>query len=651
MRRALVGGAVALALAACSGETEILVHVGRDTKAPATIPRLRVYAAVATGQMMGQAQVFVDQSDPQADVDTSARDLATDPYALALKPGGGLPGDAKLQLAAIGYRPPANGVPAKALAFVALDHTVSFANGKVLEYDLDLTALPAGGVEVDARGCADFTVGGQAIHIGAQNDWDCDGDPHGTDCNDLNPHINSMATEICGNNVDEDCDGKIDEDNDEDGDGFTTCAGDCIDNPAAVLPGGLTAAQVHPGATEVLDNAVDENCDGTCAASSKIDFDQDMYTTTGILTHPSSGGLCMQSDALIDCDDMDATVHPGATENPTNGKDDDCNGVCDVDEDGDGYTPSGFLEPPVNGVCAPIPGGLVDCKDTDPNIHPGAPEICDGIDENCDGKCDDDVDGDGYSVCGTVTPDPTMCVVATTGTCMPGQQCDCAPTSAAAHPVPPAGQPVPELCDGFDENCDGVLYPQQDGCFAANGTNICYAGTRACDDTNSTAPWGDCKVDTNQPVDPRLCAAYTTCFADASQPDPFACAMATAGLAVISCHEGVATTGSVACLPATDVIPTLVSAASCATATWTLLGGTMQGPWTCGFGDTTSDTAVGCTATFEVSKYDHTLGTTSASQMLITQTFGAQSVSVLLDLSPLAAPLCTTADNLVCTGP
>jgi len=362
MRRALVGGValgLSLALAACSGETEIIVKVGRGSGTPTAIPKLRVYAAVGNGQTEGQAQVYIDQSDPQADVDVSGRDLATDPYTLAISPGGGLAGGAAIQLAAVGYQGTDNGP--RALAFVALDHTVSFASGKVLEFELDLAPLPSGGVSINPRGCADFSVGAQPIHIGSQNDWDCDGDPHGTDCNDLNPHINSMATEVCGNSVDEDCDGKIDEDNDEDGDGFTTCAGDCIDNPAAQLPDGLTAAMVHPGATEILDNAIDENCDGTCAASSKIDFDQDHYTTTGILTTPSTGGICMQADSLIDCDDMDATVHPGATEVPNNGKDDDCNGTCDVDADGDGYTPSGYLEPPTMGVCAPIPGGLVDC--------------------------------------------------------------------------------------------------------------------------------------------------------------------------------------------------------------------------------------------------------------------------------------------------
>jgi hypothetical protein len=650
MRRALVGG-LALALAACSGETEILLRVGRDTSAPASIPKLRVYAAVGNGLMMGQAQVYIDQSDPQADVDVSARDLATQPYTLALSPGSGLSIDSPLQIAAVGYQLNDTGKP-HALAFVALDHTISFAHDKVLEYDLALEALPSGGVELNPLGCADFTVGGQKVHIGAQNDWDCDGDPHGTDCNDLDPRINSMATEICGNTVDEDCDGKIDEDNDDDHDGFTTCGGDCIDNPAAVLPDGLTAAMVHPGATEILDNAVDENCDNTCAASSKIDFDQDHYTTTGILTTPSSAGLCMQSDALIDCDDMDATVHPGATEIPNDGKDNDCNGTCDVDADGDGYTPSGYLEPPHNGVCAPIPGGLTDCNDNDPNIHPGATEICDGIDENCDGKCDDDVDGDGYSVCGTVTADPTMCVVVT-GACQVGEQCDCAPDSAAAHPVPQGGQPVPERCDGYDENCDGVLFPQQEGCFATAGstTQQCYAGTRMCDDTNPTTPWGDCSIDMNQPVDPRLCAAYATCFADATVPDPLACAMAKAGLGVIGCHEGVSTTGTIACEPATDVIPTLVSPASCLTATWTLLPGTTQGPWTGGYGDNASDTATGCTVTFEVKSYDGTKATAGVAPYLVTQTFGTQSVSVLLNISPLASPVCNTGDNMVCTGP
>jgi MYXO-CTERM domain-containing protein len=78
-----------------------------------------------------------------------------------------------------------------------------------------------------------------------------------------------------------------------------------------------------------------------------------------------------------DCDDLDPTVYPGAPE-IDDGLDNDCNGVVDdlpADEDGDGFSPP------------------TDCDDYDDNVYPGATEWCDnGIDDDCDGLIDDEDD-------------------------------------------------------------------------------------------------------------------------------------------------------------------------------------------------------------------------------------------------------------------
>ena len=99
-----------------------------------------------------------------------------------------------------------------------------------------------------------------------------------------------------------------------------------------------------------------------------------------------------------DCDDTNAAVNPGATE-ICNGIDDNCDGEIDegFDADGDGYT-----------TC----GG--DCDDGDPAVNPGAMEICNDIDDNCDGNIDE---GD---VCSTndTTP-PTITVSVNPGTLWP----------------------------------------------------------------------------------------------------------------------------------------------------------------------------------------------------------------------------------------
>lgn len=89
-----------------------------------------------------------------------------------------------------------------------------------------------------------------------------------------------------------------------------------------------------------------------------------------------------------DCDDGDDQTYPGATE-VCDGKDNDCDGnlpAKEEDADYDGYRGCGTNE---------------DCDDDDDAVYPGAPEICDGKDSDCDGDIEDDEDEDqdGFTIC------------------------------------------------------------------------------------------------------------------------------------------------------------------------------------------------------------------------------------------------------------
>jgi len=218
---------------------------------------------------------------------------------------------------------------------------------------------------------------------------DADGDGYTTcegDCNDADGAIHPGAEEQC-DGLDNDCDGATGiGEVDNDLDGVSLCEGDCDDqNPA-----------VYPGAGEQCDG-LDDDCDGT-VPEDELDADGD-----GVA--PCAG----------DCNDRDATIYPGAKE-LCDGIDNDCDGSIspeELDRDGDGFS-----------SCAG------DCNDDSTAAFPGAPEQCDGQDNDCDGQLSEDEadrDGDGVAICAG----------------------DCDDTQAQVYPD------ALEVCDRLDNDCDG----------------------------------------------------------------------------------------------------------------------------------------------------------------------------------------------------
>jgi len=194
---------------------------------------------------------------------------------------------------------------------------------------------------------------------------DLDGDLYcslaegGADCDDGDAGVHPGAQERCGDAVDQDCSGAVD-DVDLDGDGHIdgACGGDDCD---------ALAAGVHPSADEGCGDELDSDCSGD---PDDADLDGDGHIDI------ACGG--------DDCDDGEQYVNPDRLER-CDGLDNDCDGALDegeLDADGDGYL-----------ACDD------DCDDGDAAVHPGASEGSDGVDADCDDLVCGGTSGRGQATC------------------------------------------------------------------------------------------------------------------------------------------------------------------------------------------------------------------------------------------------------------
>jgi len=309
-----------------------------------------------------------------------------------------------------------------------------------------------------------------------------------TDCNDNEALSNPSTAEVC-DGIDNDCNGLIDDDlpifvyyRDFDADGygdpdfvievcdsappvnFVANGQDCNDNNP----------NINPGADEICDS-IDNDCtgiadDGIPKNRYYRDADGDGFGDAAAIVDTC---IVMPPDGYVindfDCNDNDADINPDAME-VCDAIDNDCSGVADDglpttryyrDFDGDGYGDQNMI---ADTCITQAPVGFVsnglDCNDNDDTINPDGIEVCDAIDNDCNGLADDGLDKnryyldfDGDSFGDLANPVDTCISVPPVGYVVDHTDCD--DSSAAINPS------ADEISDnGIDEDCTGVDYFQ-----------------------------------------------------------------------------------------------------------------------------------------------------------------------------------------------
>ena len=234
---------------------------------------------------------------------------------------------------------------------------------------------------------------------------------------------------------------------DLDGDGYVSCT--------IVSTGWLGVSDVvggddcddteqfrFPNAQEVCDGIIN-TCGGTLPLD-EADSDGDSYVECVVADHGWQGNESII--AGIDCDDADAFIFPDAPE-LCDGIDNNCDSIVpsnEIDDDNDNFVECDISFGAWKGESDIIGGG--DCDDTKITMYPEAPELCDGIVNSCGIALPSnelDLDGDGYVVC-EITGDWLG-----DSSILDGEDCD--DDNDTIYPN------APELCDGIVNTCDGVL--------------------------------------------------------------------------------------------------------------------------------------------------------------------------------------------------
>ena len=338
-----------------------------------------------------------------------------------------------------------------------------------LESDLDGDGIPdvqdnCPGKHNPLQTDTDLDNFGDACDADDDNDKSADED----DCAPLNDAIHPAAEELC-NGLDDNCNFLVDEGfKDSDADGWKDCVDEDDDEDGA-LDGDdcepLNPA-ISPAAMELCDG-LDNNCDGA--------VDEGYPDADGDGT-PDCEDEDGDGDGVPDMEDNCASLpNPGQEDLDQDGLGD----LCDIDADGDGIPDpldnclgiknssqsdldgDGSGDPCDDDADGDETANEADCAPLDPDVHPGAQELCDGLDNDCNDEIDE---GLGKVSCGK------------------GECAHAVPACTAGKPTPcdPFDGIAEEACDGLDNDCNGLV---DEGLgFVSCGLGICAHTIPACAD-------------------------------------------------------------------------------------------------------------------------------------------------------------------------
>jgi len=317
--------------------------------------------------------------------------------------------------------------------------------------------------------------------------------------------VKPKAKEICGNGIDDNCDGKVDESppctckpgltrpcydkpigckSDGNNPPKFTCTGQCKAGTQVCSPNqtwGNCLGAVTPGSTEFCDGK-DNDCNGI--------IDEKVAGTGQPCFVANKSGECQRG--LLVCKNVkivcEQSVQP--TKEICDNKDNDCNGKTD-----DNVSRTCTISASCSGTQVCSSGTWGSCK-----ASSSTKEICDNKDNDCDGKIDNGV-----------TRTCTLGVCTGSQTCTAGKWSACAASGGAA-----------EVCDGKDNDCDGQVdnvkgsstaisqscYPTSTkGCTGSSGKYTCVGACKAGTQTCASGKWGACtgavtpKTETKNSID------------------------------------------------------------------------------------------------------------------------------------------------------